>query len=296
MFGYRLFPLAYPRLQAAARSEIGPRRENQDNYLLIDGKGNAEYLSHGRPYRKAIPRWPGDHWRLCVIDGMGGHRNGQAFAASVAEALLEEPFGPRSLPRRRERLMSIHAALHERWHQGPDSPGSTLTWIDVRPDGLAHLAQVGDSRALLLRDGVWRQLTRDHSPAEFLRRDGRADETLSQRIPEQAMAQALGYGSFGILKDGDGQYPLQHTRQLRLDLAAELTPGHQDRPDLASFRLKRGDTLLLASDGLWSGKKKDPWEMLNGEGALPERLRALLWGALDTGASDNLTAILCQCR
>ncbi|MBU0500069.1 MAG: protein phosphatase 2C domain-containing protein [Gammaproteobacteria bacterium] len=249
MLGLRLPLLTYPRAQAAARSEQGPRAENQDNYLLIDGSGEAAWLHDGRERRERLPHWPRDHWRLCVIDGMGGHQGGRAFAAEVADALRREPFSPRAEAQRRERLLALHQRLYDRHHSSPESPGSTLIWIDIRPDGTLHLLHVGDSRAWHWRDGIWQPLTQDHTEAEFLERDG---DPPRDGAPEHAIAQALGYGSFGLLRDADGDKPARAAPGLRLDLARELPSEHQARADLRGLRLRRGDRLLLATDGIWS--------------------------------------------
>lgn len=290
---FRLWPFFSLNPEAAARSEMGPRQENQDNYLIIRGNGEAEYLRDGGAYRQRLDRWPTNHWRLCLVDGMGGHEGGRAFAASAVETLLAEPFGPRALSARREQLQAVHAGLHGRWHQGPESPGGTLTWIDVQPNGAAYLAQVGDSRAFLWREGDWQPLTHDHSPEEFAWRDGDAIET--DRAPEHAITQALGYGSFGVVRDGQGVKQVSYSPLLRLDLAEDLPREKRDHADLKQLRLKRGDGLLLASDGLWSGEDKEAWRQFQpqGRGRLHERLRELLWGALRGGASDNLTAVVC---
>ena len=289
---FSAWPFFHPVLEAAARSETGPRPENQDNYLIIRGEGEAEYLREGRPHRLRVPRWPRRHWRLCLMDGMGGHVHGREFAASVAEALLSEPFAPRSPCRRRERLEAIHQELHGLWHLGTESPGSTLVWIDIQPNGLAHLAQVGDSRAFLWREGSWQRLTQDHTPAEFQWRDG--DPIEGGQPPRNVITQALGYGSFGLIRDPSGEKPVAYSERLRLDLADELPPDKQEHADLAMIQLRRGDSLLLASDGLWSGEEKEPWLQLRTEGKLHERLRELLWGVLRKGAEDNMTAVACR--
>ncbi len=296
MFGLRLLPFPYPRPRAAARSYQGAREENQDNYLIVDGAGRATFLVAGREHRRQLSYWPRDHWRFCVLDGMGGHRDGGVFVDAALQALLQEPFGPRRAARRRNRLYAIHQALYQRYHLGPDSPGCTLVWADLRPDGTLHLLNLGDSRAWLWRDRAWRLLTRDHTEAEFLQRDGdppRGD------APERAISQALGFGSFGLLRDPRGHKPPRASGQLRLDLPGELPADRRQHADLVTLRLQRGDRLLLASDGLWSGGIGDTWqEWIQGPGSgqrnnLEDQVRDLLLRAQDAGADDNLTAVLC---
>jgi len=285
-----MFLFSPPKLEAEARSEIGPRDENQDNYLIINGRGEAEYLSKGRPYRQKLEQWPKGFQRLCVIDGMGGHNHGQAFATAVAEALLSESPKPTSLRKRRAQLLALHDQLRQHWHQGPESPGSTLIWADIHPNGVLYLAHVGDSRAFLQHKGEWQQLTCDHSPSGYFQRDTKTDEEWN--FPEtHEVVQALGFGSFGIIKGSDGASPL-----LRLDLAEDLAKPHRKCADLKRIKLKKGDQLMLASDGLWSGESKSPWSEFPSDKPLKESLRDMLWNLLETGCSDNVTAVVCRIK
>lgn len=296
MFDLAAF-LRPPRPRAAARSEQGPRAENQDNYLLIQGDGQAETLRDGRPWRQRVKPWPRGCWRLCIVDGMGGHQGGKAFASEAIEELLAEPLAPRNPRKQRQRALALHQRLYDRHYTGPESPGGTLLWIDIRPGGRLQLLHIGDSRVWLRRDGAWRCLTHDHHEAEFLLRDG---DPPRQDAPQQALVQALGFGSYGLLRDQDGDKPARASPTLRLDLPAELPEALRDHADLKTLQLRRGDQLLLASDGLWSGEAGDGWQTWlnarndqNAPDALADQARDLLWDALERGADDNLTAILC---
>jgi serine/threonine protein phosphatase PrpC len=282
----------------AVRSERGQRGENQDNYLIIDRQGQAEHLRDGRPWRCQVKHWPRGCWRLCLVDGMGGHQGGKAFAAEAIEQLLAEPLAPRNPCRHRQRMWALHERLHARHYRGPESPGSTLLWADIRPSGRLRLLHLGDSRAWLRRNGEWQRLTHDHNEAEFLLRDG---DPMRLDAPERSMVQALGYGSYGLLRDQDGDKPACASERLRIDLESELPEELQHHADLKTLQLHRGDRLLLASDGLWSGEAGEGWQAWldahaeNGQdSAIGDQVRNLLWDALERGADDNLTAILCD--
>jgi len=291
MLGMRL-PLIHPRPRVAALSYQGPREENQDNFLLVDAAGSANYLIADRERRVQLPEWPRGHWRLCVLDGMGGHRDGAAFVDAAVQTLLLEPFAPRKPAQQRERLFALHQALYRRVHSGPDSPGCTLVWADLRPDGTAQLLNLGDSRAYLWREGNWKQLTHDHTEAEFLERDG---DPRRSNAPERAIVQALGFGSFGVLRDAEGDKPPRASDRLRLDLPEEFPPERRHHADLLTLKLHKGDRLLLASDGLWSGGLGESWqEWIDTQSNAPEeQVRELLLRAQEAGANDNLTALLC---
>ena len=70
--------------------------------------------------------------------------------------------------------------------------GTTLTGLLVDGDEVA-IVHVGDSRAYLFRDGELRQLTRDHSLVEELRRQGRLTPEEAEEHPQRSIiTRALG--------------------------------------------------------------------------------------------------------
>src|SRR6185503_11590927 len=95
--------------------------------------------------------------------------------------------------------------------------GTTLTGALVSDDEVS-IVHVGDSRAYLYRDGELRQLTRDHSLVEELRRQGRLTTEEAEEHPQRS-----------IITRALGPEP-----QVELDVHT-----HQARP---------GDVFLLCSD------------------------------------------------
>ena len=97
--------------------------------------------------------------------------------------------------------------------------GSTLTVLRIR-DNQYHIAQVGDSRAYLLRDGTLNQLTQDHSLVWPLYKSGIISKEDISRHPQK-----------NLITRSIGTQP-----QVEADL--------QEGDALA------GDVYLLCSDGL----------------------------------------------
>lgn len=291
------------KCQYLAASMKGPRQENQDNYLMLAPGGIGNCLINEQFQSLKITHW-GDQWyRFAVADGMGGHRNGREVAEALIQALptIKPQKNPALL---REAVYSLHRQLMQNFVTDDEhSPGTTLTLVDVHISGLALVAHVGDSRLYHWKKGNhgnhhWQQLTYDHTQAEFDWRSSQYEEDIYWQQPTAAdkrhtIAQAMGYGSYGLLVNADGHRPLQFADELRLDMVQDLPPHAQAHADVFSLRLQTGDALLLATDGLWSipdtdGPHLPSPSMLDSQTAL-ERL---LWDVLAAESRDNTTAVL----
>lgn len=298
---YRLFP---PSWQCKARSHRGPRDENQDNYLQTYPDGRAYYQQAGEHTRKDdLVGWAKDFYRVAVADGMGGHLHGREVAEDLMQALMALPaqvaFDPLLL---RDSLYAIHKQLMDKYHQaaGSRKPGSTLVMADVhRITGQVLLANVGDSRAY-----VWRKrkpapemLTWDHNNSEFDWREAvQEDAGIPLPAPEKsnAVAQAMGFGSYGLVIR-DGYRPRQLSASLRLDVESDLPPVAHNHADIRSFFLQKGDTLILATDGLWSAESCTWPQPPAKPDALPAYVEDLVDKAVNDGCKDNVTVIALGC-
>jgi len=220
-----------------------------------------------------------DAWQvapeLCLAvlaDGMGGHACGEVGSALTIEGVISyfrqppEDLQPEQLVKEAVR----HANRHV-WDAAKARPecanmGSTVV--------LAHwsaskfiIANVGDSRAYLWRDGRLVQISYDQNVAGELRtRLGFTEEQI-QRVPDRhALTMAV----------GSAEQVLVHTH-------AET---FQD-----------GDEVLLCSDGL-HGPVGDAMirEVLAAHGTLQEKIQKLVDCANDAGGPDNITAVLLEYR
>lgn len=196
---------------------------------------------------------------LAVADGMGGTVGGAAAADAALAGLVESVGdGPD--------LAAAVAAAHERVRALAAvgmpvalRPGTTLTAVLVGERRL-RLAHLGDSSCWLLRRGRLRRLTEEHTSAAAL-----------------VAAGAVQPGSVA---------------QRRLDGMLTRFAGMPGSacPQLASVRLRPGDRLLVASDGV---TRPLPVARLTELLADPELVAAdLVRAAADAGGRDDATALL----
>ena len=168
---------------------------------------------------------------MAVLDGMGGHLQGELAAATGCAVLLEQFGSPQqALP---DPPAFLRTALHEA-HAGVVNLGLHLP-LERRPratcascliqDGKAWFAHLGDSRIYLLRDGAVLSRTRDHSHVEQLVRAGL------------------------ITEDQACTHPLRNYVEVCIggDLPAPEATLSRGCPVLP------GDLLLACTDGFWSG-------------------------------------------
>lgn len=231
--------------RAGALTDTGRARAvNQDSLLVVDGRLYA------------------------VADGMGGHRGGEVASALALESLagnLDEPTTQALVAG----VSSANAAVYLRSAEDPELRGMGTTLIAlaliVGPDGQERLAManVGDSRAYRLRDGLLEQITEDHSLVESLVRQGRI-------TPEEAAT-----------------HPQRNiiTRALGVDPQVEV--------DSWELPAVRGDRFLLCSDGLFNEVESDVITAILGQLEDPDAAVAeLVRLANEGGGRDNITCVV----
>lgn len=203
---------------------------------------------------------------LCVADGVGGAAAGEIASATTtyvlsARVLAHPGMQPARLLRAATREAHEQLALGVR--TDPRRAGMATTLTAVLTDGVsATLAQVGDSRAYLLRDGVLEQVSRDQTLVQELLDAGQITE-------EQAAAS-----------------PYRHV------VVQAVDADHEPVPEIRELGLRAGDRVLLCSDGLTDVLSPAALRMMLG---LESRSTATEWlvrAALDGGSRDNVTVIV----
>ena len=141
--------------------------------------------------------------------------------------------------------------------------GSTITAALV-VEGQAFIANVGDSRTYLLRDGKLSRITSDHSLVERLVQAGQIDrEDVYDHPSRNLIYRSLGAG------------------RAEVDV------------DIFTERLQPGDALLLCSDGLWEMVRDlQLTNILTEVDDLNETVNLLIQRANENGGEDNISAVI----
>jgi len=262
----------YLRLCArvAHHTDVGQRRRNnQDNHLILPLGGGEAQQGSGQ----GIFEIENGGLLIAVADGMGGHFGGEVASRLCVEGLameiiaqLQSPEnGHPDLPSALQKTVEVtHDALfaHAQGYEEKLTMGTTLTAVLLQ-GAHADIAQVGDSRAYLFRDGNLILLTQDQTIGNQLRSRGEDSDGVDARIQEM-LVQAVGaQASIEVIMVG-------------LDL----------EPD---------DLILVCCDGLYKVvPPEDIVETLEFEAGLYEKVVHLVARANEAGGPDNITVILAE--
>jgi serine/threonine protein phosphatase PrpC len=233
------------RLRAGATTDVGRVRTiNQDSFLVLDDRG-----------------------LYAVADGMGGHQGGEVASTLALEALRATFVGGTS-DALAEAIEEANLRIHERGEADPDlqGMGTTVVAVAVVEDddgGSLLIANVGDSRGYLFRDGDLTQLTEDHSMVADLVREGRITEAEAEVHPQRNIV----------------------TRVLGVYDQVDI--------DLWPVDVVRGDRLLLCSDGLFNEVAADQTASVLRRLSDPqEAADELVRLANEGGGRDNITVLV----
>jgi PPM family protein phosphatase len=259
------------KVQLFARSDVGQVREhNEDNFLVSDLTRRSRGLLEANRFSQI-----GMHGSLfAVCDGMGGAAAGEVASQLAVDTLFDVMVSTLddSAPLSRDGVARqlVHAVElagsrifeEARADRSRKGMGTTATAAALVDDHL-FLAQVGDSRGYILREGTLVQVTRDQSLVNQLIEAGQLTEEEAESFEHSnIILQALG---------------TNETVQV----------------DLTYVELQRGDRLLLCSDGLSGLLRNDEIRELMLHIADPfELCKALTDRANLAGGHDNITVVV----
>ncbi|WDS36111.1 PP2C family serine/threonine-protein phosphatase [Pseudoxanthomonas sp.] len=202
-----------------------------------------------------------------VADGMGGHACGEVASALARETIVREIRDGKPLGQA-IRLADEEIIRTSRRRNDSLPMGTTVVAARVQGNRF-EVAWVGDSRAYLWRDGQLAQLSQDHSYVQELIAQGALTSEQARSHPHRnVVTQALG---------------VTDPNQLNVEtLTGDLRPGMQ---------------LLLCSDGLTEevDDRRIAEALRQEDCSAQELVDTLIAAALDSGGSDNVTAILVRC-
>lgn len=204
-----------------------------------------------------------------LADGMGGHQAGDFASRFVVEQL--EQFFEQKFPDKdvhgiiKEGIRRVNKALYMEACRDKNlyGTGSTLVAATIKGTVL-YVANIGDSRLYLLRNEL-EQITRDHSYVEEL-------------------------VALGKMKRGSRDY--QENKNI---ITRAMGTGEHVDPDLFALKLKKGDIILMCSDGL--SNMVDEFEMeyiIRSEDGLKRKAESLVEAANRNGGKDNISVILIE--
>ncbi len=247
-------------LDLYGRTDAGRVREdNQDSFLCLDLAAGAS----------APPPFP---WLLAVADGIGGHAGG-AQASDLAVRTLESEIRagagtiePAALLE--QAFQKANRLIFEAAARLPNSAGMGTTLVAaLAGPRSAFVANVGDSRAYLVRDGRLYPISQDHSWAAEQRR-------LKVLTPDE-----IARSPFRTLV----------TRSL----------GYENEVKVDTFQveLEERDDLFLCSDGLHGQvPEKTVGKLFRKARRIDDLCARLIEAANKAGGPDNITAVVGRVR
>ena len=245
------------RVEAFARTDPGPVRENNEDSFLVDQEAGL----------------------FVVADGMGGHAAGEVASRLAMETMKELLQGgddpdetrldrdvqdPGDVPRERLRYAMNQASARIR-REAQLNPaytgmGTTVCVLLIEGDS-AHIAHVGDSRIYLFRDGRLSRLTRDHTVVQQEIDAGRLTPELARQVSHRNyLTQSVGYHG-----------PVE--------------------PDTATRMLLPGDLFVLCSDGVTDPLEDSRIAEICATAYPTDLAESLVREALLAGGEDNITAV-----
>jgi PPM family protein phosphatase len=254
-------------IDASGRTDIGQVREGNEDSFAIGDLDRRELWSGEGALATRGPRGP----LLVVCDGMGGSEGGEVASEMAARVVWREMAHAQAtsdpevfarLLRRAVRAANRRIYQEARREAALRGMGTTVSAAGFVGERLV-VATIGDSRAYVLRAGILTQVTRDQSLVSALVSAGQltADEAKVSQV-QSAILQAV-----GVTEDVE--------------------------PSLSMVDLRRGDRVLLCTDGLYNQLGESALTAIVATPRGPDALaRSLVDAARAAGGADNITAVV----
>lgn len=263
------------RLDAAAVSNMGLVRRNNEDNLFFDGKYINEEQVNCATHENIC--FSSRKSRRCAVygicDGMGGESHGELAALIAAEEFDRlnrrmHKLGKKSVRSQFEKFIdSANTRICDKITElGVTRIGTTYAMLMIK-SGVAYISNIGDSRVYHLRGDSFKQMTKDHTELQYYIDAGVI-------APEQARGNPMRHGltqHLGIFKNDHKLVPYY----------AEL------------IKLQKGDLFLLCSDGLTDMLEDSAIKSIcSGDKDSADIAAELVNTAVELGGHDNTTVIV----
>src|SRR6476660_7414718 len=266
------------KVELHAKSDVGRvRRGNEDNFLVLELSRETTWTgSDGTDAPEEFEQFElGEKGLVLVVsDGMGGALAGDVASRMAVDSVRDMIMGGNSedgcdpeaplVECLKHATVYANHAIHNRSQEDSRCAGmgATFTGAAIHKDFL-DLVQVGDSRGYIIRKDQIRLATKDQSLVQQLVDVGQISEAEAE------------------------------THMFRNVILEALGAQGDVTPVTGRIRLRRGDTLLLCSDGL-SGKlrSEDIQNIVGSNQDLSTACDELIAEANNRGGEDNITVIL----
>lgn len=236
-------------MQAQALTDIGRKRQVNQDYIFASTKPVGVFPN-----------------LFILADGMGGHKGGDFASKYLTETMVgfvSRSQSPDIVRVLRNAINLSNTMILEKSHSDEAlyGMGSTLV-AGVIKDDVLTVANVGDSRLYVIRDGIT-QVTRDHSYVEELVESGK------------------------ITRESDEYFRKKNiiTRAVGTDETVSA--------DFFEVDVLDGDHILLCSDGLTNMVDDDTiLAIISGHGSIQYKAKTLIDTANANGGNDNIAVIL----
>lgn len=251
----------YAELDFAVDTNTGKRPTNQDYIGYAIPFNPEEAVRNGQTFGEEEALQLNKGSLFVVADGLGGHLRGDLASLLAVQSTLDNFCSYKTvenpIPFMQKSLIEANKRVYEGDPDNLGKMGTTIAAALIKGHDL-YTAHVGDSRVYVLRDNNLIQLTRDHS--------------LREVNPDAAQ---------NILTDA-------------LGISNNLNPkGKVGGP----YQLKKGDQILICTDGLWDPLKSDVIKkILKDNKNTTNAVSQLIDAALKAGGTDNISVSLIRIK
>ena len=248
------------KVSVAAATDAAGRPDNEDAVLVAE-----------LPPIGSGPGATEGGYLMAVADGMGGHQRGEVASRiaieSIRQAFEEDPGAdPHTLLK--QAFRKANTAIYQGGSAAGEANmmGTTLVVAATRGK-YATIANIGDSRAYLVRANQLTQVTQDHSLVAQQLAEGQISQQEARESPHRnILTHALG-----------------HRERL-----------HSSMPNVFEILLLPEDRLLLCSDGFYDVVEDEDFVKLLLDEEPEVAVQRLIDLAKERGTSDNVSAVVAK--